>query len=319
MQHLEDKARADGITVPLIGNHNGTFNTGVGALDVDGPDSYPQGFDCSNPTRWNGVPDISYDHPAGKPLYTPEFQGGSFDPWGGPGYDKCAPAHQRPVRERVLQAEHRRRRDGPELLHDLRRHLVGLARHPAGLHLLRLRRGHHRGPAARPEVRRGQADRLLHAGGRAADQDRQPAAAPRRPTATLVDTARLNPDTGTQFHTLRHSDSTSTAIDTTHLALDLNATGGYTYDDTDPALQYTGTWTHVGAEQSYTAGDYQRTESFSNRAGDHVDVPFTGTAVRFVTSKTNNHGIADVYLDGTKVASVDTYSAATRARSSPTR
>ena len=67
MQHLEDKARADGITVPLTGNNNGTFNSGVGALDVDGPDSYPQGFNCSNPAQWNGVPNISYDHPAESP------------------------------------------------------------------------------------------------------------------------------------------------------------------------------------------------------------------------------------------------------------
>ncbi|MGN5377109.1 beta-galactosidase [Streptomyces lasalocidi] len=90
MKHLEDKAKADGITVPLVGNNNGTFNSGDAALDVDGADSYPQGFNCSNPTKWNGVPDISYDHVAGKPLATAEFQGGAFDPWGGPGYDKCA-------------------------------------------------------------------------------------------------------------------------------------------------------------------------------------------------------------------------------------
>ena len=90
MQHLEDKATADGITVPLVGNNNGTFNSGDAALDVDGADSYPQGFNCSNPTHWSGVPDISYDHVAGKPLETAEFQGGAFDPWGGPGYDKCA-------------------------------------------------------------------------------------------------------------------------------------------------------------------------------------------------------------------------------------
>ena len=56
MQHLEDKARSDGITVPLTGNNNGTFNCGVGALDVDGPDSYPQGFNCSNPTRGTAFP-----------------------------------------------------------------------------------------------------------------------------------------------------------------------------------------------------------------------------------------------------------------------
>ena len=85
MKHLEDEAHADGINVPLTGNNNGTFNSGVGALDIDGPDSYPQGFNCSNPTQWHSLPDISYDHPAGRPLYTPEFQGGSFDPWGGPG------------------------------------------------------------------------------------------------------------------------------------------------------------------------------------------------------------------------------------------
>ncbi len=90
MKHLEDKARADGITVPLIGNNNGTFNSGTAQLDVDGEDSYPQGFNCSNPTSWSGVPNISSDHPAGRPLITNEFQGGAFDPWGGPGYDNCA-------------------------------------------------------------------------------------------------------------------------------------------------------------------------------------------------------------------------------------
>ena len=56
MADLENKARADGITVPLTGNNNGTFNSGVGALDVDGPDSYPQGFNCSNPTQWSRRP-----------------------------------------------------------------------------------------------------------------------------------------------------------------------------------------------------------------------------------------------------------------------
>ncbi|WP_306459463.1 beta-galactosidase [Streptomyces sp. TLI_55] len=86
MQHLVDKARADGITVPLTGNNSGVHND---LLDIDGPDSYPQGFDCSHPDTWNALPDLSWGHKAGKPLYLPEFQGGAFDPWGGPGYDKC--------------------------------------------------------------------------------------------------------------------------------------------------------------------------------------------------------------------------------------
>jgi hypothetical protein len=37
----------------------------------------------------------------------------------------------------------------------------------------------------------------------------------------IVDTARINPDDHTQFHVLRHADSTSTATDSTHVALDL--------------------------------------------------------------------------------------------------
>src|SRR5262249_48340150 len=35
----------------------------------------------------------------------------------------------------------------------------------------------------------------------------------------IVDTARSNPDTHTQFHVLRHKDSTSTAVSSTHLTV----------------------------------------------------------------------------------------------------
>ena len=118
----------------------------------------------------------------------------------------------------------------------------------------------------------------------------------------------MNPDTKTQFHVLRHADSTSTNVDTTHVSIDLNAQPvkdvSYTYDDPDAALQYTGSWSHV-ANQSYTGGDYKNTESFSNKAGDSLTVPFTGTAIRWIGPKTNNHGYADVYLDGVKQATVD--------------
>lgn len=308
MQHLEDKARADGITVPLTGNNNGTFNSGDGELDVDGPDSYPQGFNCSNPTRWNGVPDISYAKVAGKPLYTPEFQGGAFDPWGGPGYDKCAQL----INDQFANVFYKQNIAVGATAQSFYMLYGGTS---WGWNAIPQNYTSYDYGAAITEGRQFDPkyaeDKLIGYFTQAVKPltktDSLPPAS--LTDATLVDTARRNPDTGTQFHTLRHSDSTSTAVDTTHLALDLNATGGYTYDDTDTALQYTGTWSHVGPEQSYTAGDYQRTESFSNRAGDHVDVPFTGTAVRFVTSKTNNHGIADISLDGTKVASVDTYAA----------
>ncbi|KAF1004087.1 MAG: Beta-galactosidase [Luteibacter sp.] len=91
MQAIEDKARADGITVPLSGNHNSSFIDGVGAVDLPGQDSYPLDFDCSRPERWNAVYDFSRERRelTRSPLFFPEFQGGAFDVWGGPGYEAC--------------------------------------------------------------------------------------------------------------------------------------------------------------------------------------------------------------------------------------
>ncbi|MET9908481.1 beta-galactosidase [Streptomyces sp. NPDC006476] len=307
MQHLEDKARADGITVPLTGNNNGTFNSGAGALDVDGPDSYPQGFDCSNPTKWNGVPDISYDHPAGKPLYSPEFQGGAFDPWGGPGYDKCAQL----INDQFANVFYKQ----------------NIAVGATAQSFYMTYGGTNWGWLGMPEnytsYDYGAAIRETRQLDPKYDEDKligyfTQSVAPLTKTeairttppddSAVVDTARMNPDTKTQFHVLRHGNSTSTAVDKTHISLDFNAQPAadttYTWDDPDSALQYTGSWSHV-ANQSYTGGDYKHTESFSNKAGDSLTVPFDGTAIRWIGSKTDNHGYADVYLDGTKVATVD--------------
>ena len=97
MQQLENKVRADGITVPLDHNDaslrsNWAPGTGTGAVDLYGFDSYPQGFNCSNPTSWSGVPQFEANARKASPntpIFIAEFQGGSFDPWGGPGYAKC--------------------------------------------------------------------------------------------------------------------------------------------------------------------------------------------------------------------------------------
>jgi beta-galactosidase GanA len=307
MKHLEDRATADGITVPLVGNNNGTFNSGDAALDVDAADSYPQGFNCSNPTKWNGVPDISYDHVDGKPLATAEFQGGAFDPWGGPGYDKCAQL----INDQFADVFYKQ----------------NIAVGATSQSFYMTYGGTNWGWLGMPE------NYTSYDYGAAIRETREldpkyneekligyftQAVAPLTKTAAinvvppdnskLVDTARMNPDTKTQFHVLRHGDSTSTSVDTTHISLDFNAQPitdvTYTYDDVDPALQYAGTWSHV-ANQSYTGGDYKNTESFSKLAGDSLTVPFTGTAVRWIGSRTGNHGNADVYLDGVKQATVD--------------
>ncbi|MGV9561436.1 beta-galactosidase [Streptomyces sp. NPDC003480] len=307
MQHLEDKARADGITVPLTGNNNGTFNSGTGALDVDGPDSYPQGFNCSNPSKWNGVPDIGYDHPAGRPLYSPEFQGGAFDPWGGPGYDKCAQL----INDQFANVFYKQNIAVGATAQSF--YMTYGGTNWGWLGMPENYTSYDYGAAIRENRRLDPKyfeDKLIgyftQSVAPLTKTEAIKAAPPDDPA--VVDTARMNPDSKTQFHVLRHGNSTSTAVDKTHVSLDFNAQPSadtsYTWDDTDSALQYTGSWSHV-ADQSYTGGDYKHTESFSNKAGDSVTVPFDGTAVRWIGSKTDNHGYADVYLDGTKVATVD--------------
>ncbi|ORY56836.1 beta-galactosidase [Pseudomassariella vexata] len=101
MQYVEDQARNVGIVVPLITNDMGPLGlfapgTGEGEVDIYGHDSYPLGFDCSNPTVWpaNYLPtDYRAYHLKQSPT-TPysllEYQGGSFDPWGGPGFEHCS-------------------------------------------------------------------------------------------------------------------------------------------------------------------------------------------------------------------------------------
>ncbi|AGL16766.1 beta-galactosidase [Actinoplanes sp. N902-109] len=304
MQHLEDKARADGITVPLTGNNNGTFNEGVGKLDIDGPDAYPQGFNCSNPSVWQGVPDIGYDHPAGRPLYTPEFQGGAFDPWGGPGYDKCAQL----INDQFANVFYKNNIAVGSTAQSFYMTYGGTnwgwlgepQNYTSYDYGAAIRENRQLDPKYYQDKLIGY---LTQSVPDLTKTDRIPVTAPDNPA--VLDTARRNPDTGAQFHVLRHTDSTSTAVDRTHIAIDVNArTPSYTHDDADAALQYTGAWSHV-ADQSYTGSDYRNTESFSRTAGDALTVPFTGSTIRWIGSRTGNHGYADVYLDGVKQTTVD--------------
>ena len=99
-QAVEDMYRNNGIVVPFVSNDaypRGLFvpGSGKGAVDIYGHDSYPLGFDCANPYTWPDGSLPTYfraDHLAQSPStpYTiSEFQGGSFDPWGGQGFTKC--------------------------------------------------------------------------------------------------------------------------------------------------------------------------------------------------------------------------------------
>ncbi|RKU43640.1 hypothetical protein DL546_004893 [Coniochaeta pulveracea] len=100
MQYVEGQARQAGIVVPFISNdayaggHNAP-GTGVGEVDIYGHDGYPLGFDCANPSTWpaGALPTSWYkthmNQSASTPYSIPEFQGGSFDPWGGWGFEQC--------------------------------------------------------------------------------------------------------------------------------------------------------------------------------------------------------------------------------------
>ncbi|OCT47613.1 putative beta-galactosidase A [Cladophialophora carrionii] len=100
MQDVIDQAHSAGVVVPMISNdasasgHNAP-GTGVGQVDIYGHDNYPLGFDCSHPTVWPdaALPTTYWQTHLNNSPSTPysinEFQGGSFDPWGGPGFAKC--------------------------------------------------------------------------------------------------------------------------------------------------------------------------------------------------------------------------------------
>lgn len=94
---IEDTLRDNGIIkVPLTHNDagtNGRFASGLGEVDWYMWDNYPNNFLCSMPDIWNEVQStLDQAHMSIDPLEpwaAGEFQGGSFDPWGGSGYDKC--------------------------------------------------------------------------------------------------------------------------------------------------------------------------------------------------------------------------------------
>jgi hypothetical protein len=101
MQYIIDQARDAGIVVPMISNdaHPNGYNapgTGLGEVDIYGYDAYPLGFDCGNPTYWQpgklptNWKDTHLRQSPNTPHSVLEFQAGSYDPWGGPGFDECA-------------------------------------------------------------------------------------------------------------------------------------------------------------------------------------------------------------------------------------
>ncbi|KAK6539096.1 hypothetical protein TWF694_010635 [Orbilia ellipsospora] len=92
-KQLLDAFADAGIEVPTFCNDawiGGHFLS----VDVYGYDNYPAGFDCLNPiTSWPDPPDYFYsshnDVAPNTPNLIAEFQGGSFDSWGGTTFEQC--------------------------------------------------------------------------------------------------------------------------------------------------------------------------------------------------------------------------------------
>ncbi len=220
MQHLENKARADGITVPLVGNHNATFVSGKGAVDVSGWDYYPQGFDCSHPSQWKPAPDMAAHRFAGEPLFTAEFQGGAFDPWGGPGYAKCAQL----INDRFANVFYKENIAAGATAQNFYMLFGGTSwgwqaipqNYTSYDYGAAITEGRQFDPKYYEDKRIGY---FLHAVTPITKTNTL--AAGRIDNPRVIDRARINPDTGTQFHLVRHGDTAASTDEAAHLTLSL--------------------------------------------------------------------------------------------------
>ncbi|UPK99356.1 hypothetical protein LCI18_010291 [Fusarium solani-melongenae] len=101
MQYVINQAHDNCILVPIISNdahpsgHNAP-GTGLGEVDIYGYNAYPLGFNCARPEDWRtgklptNWADLHLQQSPNTPFSILEFQGGSYDIWGGNGYEKCA-------------------------------------------------------------------------------------------------------------------------------------------------------------------------------------------------------------------------------------
>lgn len=75
-------------------------------------------------------------------------------------------------------------------------------------------------------------------------------------------------------------------------------------DDRSPLVTYGGAW-----DDQSNSGYYRSTDRNSGATNASAEYTFTGTGVRLVTKKSPATGIFDIYIDGNKVSTFDSYSA----------
>lgn len=79
-----------------------------------------------------------------------------------------------------------------------------------------------------------------------------------------------------------------------------------TYDDTDPAWTYTGSWT-----TDTNAGYFDGTSHVSTTAGNEATVTIYGSQFTLYFTGDTDHGSMDVYVDGVQIDTIDQSSATT--------
>ncbi|UJF34804.1 beta-galactosidase [Paenibacillus hexagrammi] len=224
MKQLADKAHADGINVPLFHNDKsgprGTWASGTGAPDMYAFDSYPS---------LGGLPTYygdSHNFAPNSPIFIAELGGGWFDPWGGKGFPALAPSHNENYENIVYN------------------HVVSQGATMMSIYMTYggTNWGYLPFPgvyssydytAAISESRqigdKYNEEKLLATMYQTltplTKTDSLSAAAPSN--ANLTMNALKNPDTGTQFYILRHSNAASTTKDTTTLNM-TSSDGTYT-------------------------------------------------------------------------------------------
>jgi beta-galactosidase GanA len=320
MADLEQQAINDGIDVPFTFNQccgAQTYTSGLGAVNISGTDNYPLGFNCSDTSNF-GQP-YGYPTYSGEPVYLPEFQGGSFDGWGGVGYADCY-TMTGPDFENVYY------KNNIAQGVTMQSNYMGVGGTNWGwLPDPDVYTSYDYGAAISETGEIGTPEDPNDITGSKFGENKlindfetsvapltqtQASAAPTADNPDILTMGRVNPSDGTEFVYVRQADATSTATESTHIALNTDEAAGYTYDDANPALVYSGTWTHANTSNSnYTVGDYDNTESWSQTTGSSMSLTFTGTAVQWIGPKNTNGGIAAVSIDGGTPTDVDTYDA----------
>ncbi len=337
MHDLVEKVRGDGISVPVFHNDygmGGRYNPGSGSpggevdLDFYAYDNYPLGFNCSAPrNRISDSEQALRNITRTSPHFITEAQGGAFSPWGASfGFDTCAeftdPAFTRQwgvnnIANGVTAFNYYMSFGGTNwgwtgspssgytsydygAAIDENRQLTPklTVQKELGYFIDAVPQLTAMVPVDAPAITR-ESGAVVNGYERVATED--------------LDTSVTGNGTRYLGFRLNNSNDTTETAFTTELALgevgDVPSSEVWINDD-DDAITFTGDWTYSSGE-NWTSGDHQGDETWSGTAGDTAELTFTGSGIQVIAPSSNNHGYADILIDGEPVGEMNTCLAST--------